>query len=214
MKLRVSGIYNPQLMNYLRGFNISHFTYDFRPTSFNFTQAYRVKEMLENMGKPLDSISLHFSEEKDFVITETLKDIKESVSGNVFLEFSGKQALEFYEQFETPYIWHFNELVNIDNLSNLKYLSKISFDHIFLERLMQFGELFNFIGKIKENLQQGQNLEIQADWGVDVMETLVDFFKFDSLCFEINSKVETSYRTPDLHLVSGHIEHTRRTLNL
>jgi hypothetical protein len=214
VKLRVSGIYNPELIQYLRQYNISHFSYDFRPTSFNFTQAYRVKEMLESVGNPLDCISLHFADEKDFVIYEILKDVKLSAQGEVFLEFSGKHPLEFFEQFETPYIWHFNELVNIDKLGELKYLSKISFDHLFLERLMQFGDLFDFLGKITSILKDNQTLEIHLDWDTAVMETLIDFFNFDSLCFEINSKVETSYRTPDLHLVSTHIEHTKRSLDI
>jgi hypothetical protein len=214
VKLRVSGIYNPDIIQYLRQYNISHFSYDFRPTSFNFTQAYRVKEMLETAGSPLDTISIQFADEKDFVISEILKDIKSSSKGEVLLEFSGKHPLDFFEQFETPYIWHFNELVNIDNLSELKYLSKISFDHIFLERLMQFGDLFDFLGKMTTLLKENQSLEIHLDWDTSVMETLIDFFNFDSLCFEINNKVETSYRTPDLKLFSAHIEHTKRSLDI
>ena len=214
MKLRVSGIYNPEIIQYLRQYSISHFTYDFRPLSFNFTQAYRVKEMLETVGSPLDSVSLHFADEKDFVISQILKEVKESSQGEVLLEFSGRDPLNFFEQFETPYIWHFNELVNIDNLSELKYLSKISFDHLYLERLMQFGELFNFLGKITAILKENQSLEIHLDWDTPVMETLIDFFNFDSLCFEINNKVEASYRNPDFKLVSTHIEHTKRSLDI
>ena len=46
------------------------------------------------------------------------------------------------------------------------------------------------------------------------METLIDFFNFDSLCFEINNKVEASYRNPDFKLVSTHIAHTKRSLDI
>jgi hypothetical protein len=46
------------------------------------------------------------------------------------------------------------------------------------------------------------------------METLIDFFNFSSINYEINSHVEKCFRQIDLHLVSGHIEHTKRSLNI
>lgn len=216
VKIRVSGIYNPQMIQYLKQFGINQFTFDFRPTSFNFTQGYRVKEILEATCVSKDTFYLHFADEKEFMITEVLKDINSlgRTEVNTCLEFSGRSSLISYETFKTPYIWHFNELVSIDLLADLKYLKAISFDQIYLERLLQFGELFNFLTKIEACLRDDQYLEINLDWGNLPMETAVDFFRFKSINFEINNSVEVSYRNPNLNLVANHIEYTKRSLNL
>jgi len=216
VNILISGIYNPQMIQYLKQFGVNQFSFDCRPKSFNFIQAYKIKEMLIAHGSVLDQYFLHFEDEKDFVIFETLKDITSVPSdhGSLNLEFSGKESLSFYEQFEIPYTWHFNELVSIDSLPNLKYLRGISFNQIFLERLYQFRELFNFLGKIQENLSENQFLQLKSDWGEPMFESVIDFFTFKTLSLEINNKVEISYRNPDLNLVSNHIEHTKHSFSL
>jgi len=212
MKLRVSGIYDPETISYLKQFGVGDFVFDLRPTSFNFIQTYKVKEILEQSQLGLDNFYLKFENEKDFVIHEIVKDII-TTDNSVVLEFSGNESLDFCEQFGVPYVWHFNETVNYEKLGDMKYLKMVSLKNDYLEWLNNYSDLYKFLGQFLLKLNPNQNIELNLDWHSSVMETLIDFFNFKFINYEINNKVEKSFRNVDLHLVSTHIEHTRRTLN-
>lgn len=213
--MRIGGVYHSSIIRHLSASGVNHFTFDLRPRSLNFTQIYKIKEMIEENNNSLNHFYIHFENEKDFMITGSLEDIENARGqSSIHLEFSGADELSFYEQFERPYVWHFNENISLDAISKTKYLKKISFDQLYIERLLQFGRLYELFGKIIESIGDKKiDFEINASWDSAVMETLIDFYPITTLCFEINNKVESSYRQIDLHLVQGHIEHTKRTLN-
>ncbi len=184
--------------------------------SLNFTQSYKIKEIMEQTSSSLKHFYLHFENEKEFMINEILSDISSARGqSSLMLEFSGKDQLDYYESFKTPYIWHFDEDVKLDAIPNTQYLKKISFDQLFIERLLQFGKLYELFGNIIKLIgNKGIEIEISANWDSAIMETIIDFYPVTSLNFEINNKVERSYRQIDLQLVTGHIEHTKRSLNI
>lgn len=216
MEVRVNGVYHSSIINHLSAIGISHFSFDLRPVSLNFTQSYKIKEMMEQTTSSLKTFYLHFENEKDFMINELLKDLNASRGqANIMLEFSGRDELEFYESFNTPYLWHFNEDINLETLTKTKNLKKISFDQLYIERLLQFGKLYDLFGDIIKLIGDKKiELEISANWDSAILETIIDFYPITSLNFEINNKVERSYRQIDLQLVTGHIEHTKRSLNI
>lgn len=216
MEVRVNGVYNSSIINHLSAIGISHFSFDLRPMSLNFTQSYKIKEMLEQTSSSLKHFYIHFENEKDFMINEIVADINNSRGqAEINLEFSGHDQLEYYESFETPYLWHFNEDVDFSQIAKTKNLKKISFDQLYIEQLLQFGKLYDLFGKVLAFVgNKGIELEISANWDSAMLETIIDFYPITSLNFEINNKVETSYRQIDLQLVTGHIEHTKRSLNI
>lgn len=216
MEVRVNGVYSSSIINHLSAIGISHFSFDLRPMSLNFTQSYKIKEILEQTTSSLKTFYIHFENEKEFMINELLSSIGESRGqSSMMLEFSGRDEIEYFESFDTPYLWHFNEDVNLEAIINSKYLKKISFDQIYIERLLQFGKLYDLFGNILKLIGNKEiELEISANWDSAIMETIIDFYPITSLNFEINNKVEKSYRQIDLQLVAGHIEHTKRSLNI
>ena len=216
MEVRVNGVYHSSIINHLSAIGTSHFSFDLRPMSLNFTQSYKIKEMMEHTSSSLKHFYLHFENEKEFMINEILSDISVARGqSSLMLEFSGKDQLDYYESFKTPYIWHYDEDVTLDAIPNTQYLKKISFDQLFIERLLQFGKLYELFGNIIKLIgNKGVEIEISANWDSAMMETIIDFYPVTSLNFEINNKVERSYRQIDLQLVTGHIEHTKRSLNI
>ena len=59
MKLALKGILDLEVMQLASQLGMSEVSFDFRPRSFNFTQGYKVKELL-NYGGQFDSLNLIF----------------------------------------------------------------------------------------------------------------------------------------------------------
>lgn len=216
MELRLNGVYHSSIINHLSAIGLTHFSFDLRPKSFNFTQAYKIKEILEQTSSSQKHYYIHFENEKDFMIEEILKDIKSAKGmSELSLEFSGLNPLSFYDNFNTPYIWHYNENITLEEISKSKNLQKISFDQLYIERLLQFGKLYDFFGELLEITQTKKiDLEISTGWESPLLETILDFYPIKSLNYEIGHQVEKSYRQIDLQLMTGHIEHTKKSLNI
>jgi hypothetical protein len=216
VELRVNGVYHSSIINHLSAVGLTHYSFDLRPKSFNFTQAYKIKEILSQTSSSLKYFYLHFEEEKDFIIKEIFADINEARGqSSLWLEFSGKDSLDYYDSFEIPYLWHYHENISLSDIAKSKNLKKISFDQLYIERLLQFGQLYDFFGQLIEIITpMGVQLEITASWDSPLLETILDFYPITSLNYEISSQVEKSYRQIDLQLMTGHIEHTKRSLNI
>jgi hypothetical protein len=214
--LRISGIYDQQTIHQLKQQGVSQFTFDFRPTSFNFTQAKKVKEIIADTYGHGDSYSLQFESDKDFVINGVLDDLSKvpHVGREDFkLEFMHDRTLEDCESFKLPFIWHFNAVTQNEFLK-AKNLSTVVFNQTYIHQLDMYQKLYPFMEGFFKQLPAGVKVELQMDWSTPVMETLVDFFPINGLSFHINQQVERSYRQVDLQLVSQHIEHTKQSLNL
>ena len=216
MDIRLNGVYHTSIIQHLKDFGLSHFSFDLRPKSFNFTQSYKIKEMLQATASPLVHYYLHFADEKDFVIREIYKSLyEERNDSSLMFEFSGTENLDYFESFKVPYVWHYRESITLEQIRQTQYLKMISFDSVFIERLFQFGKLYQLFGEFAEiSHEKKMSLEISQDWNTSVLETLIDFYPIKTLNFEINRQVEKSFRQIDLQQVAGHIEHTKRSLNL
>ena len=49
-------------------------------------------------------------------------------------------------------------------------------------------------------------LEVQTDWDSAMLMTLIDTYNIEALSWEINNKVELSYRCLDFQLVESHMQ--------
>lgn len=209
MKLALKGILDLEVMQLASQLGMSEVSFDFRPRSFNFTQGYRVKELL-SYGGQFDFLNLIFENEKDFVIEQILKDLN-SAEHSIMLEFSGGESLIWADKFETPYIWHYKADTSLSQIEESKFLKRIVFNQEVLDYYNQSGELFGFFQLFsdRENLE----LEILADWDNPLIISLIDSFNINYLSFEINTKVERSFRSVDHALVSTHIKQIQQSLN-
>ena len=209
MKLALKGILDLEVMQLASQLGMSEVSFDFRPRSFNFTQGYKVKELL-SYGGQFDSLNLIFENEKDFIIEQILKDLNPE-EHSMMLEFSGGESLTWADRFETPFIWHYKAETSLSQIEQSKFLRRIVFNQEVLDHYNQTGELFGFFQLFtdRENLE----LEILTDWDNPLIISLIDNFDISHLSFEINNKVERSFRNVDHGLVKTHIKQIQQSLN-
>ena len=173
-----------------------------RPRSFNFTPTYNIKSILNNSY--VDNYTLLFENEKDFVLTELLKEF-ELGHKKVRLEFTGTTQLNELDKFQLPYVWHYNPEIKISQIKQAKYLKRIVFSHVLLEHFNDNGELFGFLSLFVDLVEDAE-FELFLDWDSSILESAFSYFHFDCISLEVNSKVDSSYQCIDEISFKSHIQ--------
>ncbi|MEX0799477.1 MAG: hypothetical protein WD025_08525 [Bacteriovoracaceae bacterium] len=217
MNVKVRGVYDLDLFRYLRKAGINHFAFDLRPASFNFVQMRKIIEMLQNEREGKETFSFMFASEKDFVIEQLMVHVRRNAlldEKNCYLEFTDSENLAECEKFGLPYIWHFKDSFNYRKIRNSKSLSGVSFSYEYLESLRESNQLYPFIKEFINIKREDQWIDLRLDWSDHLSESVTDFMPAQVFSYEINQKVEESYRRVDMNLVGSHLEHAKRILNL
>ncbi|WP_044557452.1 hypothetical protein [Halobacteriovorax marinus] len=211
----VAGIYDKRTIQRLKEVGVDQLSFDFRAKSFNFLQQHIFMQLQQEL-QIQEKIYLHFENEADFVISKILDDLKLSRgSANTYLEFSDMNSDQFYDKFETPFLWHYNfESPFIDKIPNAKYLRGIIFKFSDLLKLHEDGVLLNFCNNFHSlyiNCLKDENFKLilQLDWDSNLFASISEHFDFTDISLNISDKVEICYRNVDLSKVSGHIEYLR-----
>ena len=219
-KIRLEGIYDDAILNFMKEKSISGYTFDFRPKSFNFIQKYRFEDIITKHHLPLNHYYLHFCNEKDYVIKRIIEDLENLLGrplneqNNIFLEFSDNQTAAWYEHFALPFYWHYNSCKNIEHILNARNLQGIVLNFKFLdnycahEYLDQFAVLF-YRQMQKSYLKDGLQLIFSIDWDSNIPPGIQEYFDFDLISLPINSKIETSYRKINYDLLSQELRIAR-----
>lgn len=213
--LRISGVYDQETLKLLCSQNIYDIGFDQRPTSFNFVQGHVVEECLQSEYKT--NAYFHFANEKEFIINSFLERMRKYCSSEKknYLEFSDEMPLEYYESFKTPFVWHFKKTSDYQKILKSKWLSALSLDNDFLNELERTNELFSFLNELFKSIKENnKKIELSLNWNSDISNSLLDFYHFDSIHFEINPLIETTYRHIDIGLLSSSITHTKSILDI
>lgn len=214
--IKVAGVYDKRTIQRLKEVGVNQMTFDFRAKSFNFIQQYAFMELQEELALN-ESIYLHFENEADFVIKKIIADLSEVKSKrNILLEFSDLYDGEYYDQFNMPYIWHYNlESKSIDSISKSKNLKGITLKFSDLFNLHNDGVLNNFCNNFHalfiNNLRNEEfKLTLELDWDSNLFSSISELFDFDTFSIGINNKVEICYRNVDLSKVQDHVQYLKQ----
>lgn len=202
MQLKISGVYDSETIKKIISLGIRHISFDMRPTSMNFIQLYKIKELIDLHGHQFDSFGLHLNNEKDFIIHNAIKDLSElDLFSKIILEFDDLLDVNFYEQFNVPFIWNYHRMVKIENIIKSKNLTSIKFDENIIRSLEINGDTFDVFKNIFE-LKKNYlfSIELAHSWNGEFSSSIFDFFNFDTLSFAINHNVENHYRNVNLDL--------------
>lgn len=191
----LKGITKAQTIEETQDLQLSGYSFDLRPKSFNFTQLKNIKEILERF--PDHQYTLLFENEKEFMVHDLFELIQKENNYLLTPEFTGLSVLNQVEQVGKEYFWHYHSQETFKHLLDHKLLKKIIFLHKDLEVFQANGELFGFLNLFQDLKQNGILFEVQIDWDTDLIESMFEYFSFDSLAYEINNKVEVSYQNPD-----------------
>ncbi len=218
-KVKICGIYDKRTIQRLKEIGTDQFSFDFRARSFNFLQQHSFMDLQEELSLD-EGLYLQFENEADFVIKKILDDLSSRRSlKNVFLEFSDLQSADFYDQFEVPYIWHYNfEYKSFDAIVSSKYASGFVLKFSDLLKLHEDGVLHNFCNNfhsqfIRHLSRDDFSLILELDWDSNLFSSISKYFDFDLISIPISNKVEICYRNVDLAKVQNHVQYLK-TLSL
>ena len=111
-----------------------------------------------------------------------------------------RQDLNFIHSLGEDCSIYFNSDLRLSKIKDYPGIKKIILEHKILEEYQQRGELFGFLNLLKE--ETGDLLfELKLDWNSVLIESMLDYFHFDTVSFEIDSSVEISYQQIDEQLV-------------
>ena len=217
-RIKINGIYDKRTLNSLDLLNVGDVGFDFRPTSMNFLQQHVALELLKDFQAETRQFTLHYQNEPDFIIQKMVDDIKElegfSHQHKVSLEFSDIKDHRFYDQFETPFYWHFDYKSSLKDILNSKFIKGIIIPFHILEEAHKTNTLYklvkNFHSQAFDKINNG-NLELglSLEWDSDIFPSIVEFFDFDLLSLSVNNKVEVCYRNVDLLKIKEGIEYLK-----
>lgn len=214
--LRVSGIYDQQTIQFLKGLGIQKFTFDMRPISFNFVQSFKVIDMINQTYQYGDEYAFKFDLDKDFVISNIIERIETGAlnsTNNLAIEFCSSRTMKECDLYERPFIWHYDKHNSDDYLQN-SLLKTVVFKQEVIQQLELSQKLYPFMDNFFKRCPTNINVEVEMDWTSPILSTLIDFFPINGLNYAINQRVEKSFRHVDLQLVGQHIELTLSNLNM
>ena len=202
MKLGLKGISNLEIFQFAQSLGFEEVSFDLRPKSFNFTQGYKIKEILEQVSGETKTF-LQFEKEKEFVIQELMKDLSQVSPLSIGLEIEAPDDLQAIN--DLGFIFHlkYDQSQKLSELKACEQLKRLVFTQSFLDELNQNGELFGFFDLLRT--ETNFELEVLTDWDSSLTFSLLDTFKIDVLSWEINNKVEKSYRCVDFDLLEAHM---------
>ncbi|MBT7610478.1 MAG: hypothetical protein HN576_12030 [Bacteriovoracaceae bacterium] len=213
--LKISGIYNSEILNRTSLEGVNHFAFDFRVRSPNFLPEYSFKEIIEKNFNHQAKYYLHYQDEKDFMINRLIDELKKSLHSigrgqeylkNFILQFSDAREVSFYENCALNFIWEYHPLGDIERIVQCKNNCGILIPYDYIQNAANDGSLQNMAIKILRARQlkgkSGKDKEpfqvtLQLDWSSDVLPSLSEFLSFDIIDLPINSNIESSYRNVD-----------------
>lgn len=217
MQIKMRGIYDQKLFEFLKKTGVKQFAFDLRPTSFNFTPMRSIFSMLNAAGEKDDRYFFMFGSERDFVIEQLMTFVRKNPvlnSQNCFLEFTDPSNFEKCAGFGLPFIWRFDEKTDYRKGWSCDSLKGISLSYKYLDSLKESNQLYPFIMEFSKEKRLDQWIDLRLDWSDQISESVIDFLPVQTYSYEINTKVEESYRSVNMGMVGSHLEHARRILNL
>lgn len=201
--------------------------FDFRPRSFNFLQQYRFLELVEKIYSPEQKIYLRYENEKDFIVSKMLDDVQELLlkkfsteekGRRICLEFSDLQEKDYYEAFNWPFYWHYQNSPLVAQLSQSPGLKGIILPYSYLHNLhetMRFQSFVSSFFQIFGNrlAQDDFELILEIDWNSNIFPSLFEFFDFSLLSLPVNEKIETHYRNVDLNKIKSNLPYYKQILD-
>lgn len=193
LQLKVNGVYNQNVLELLRSEDITKFSFDLRPRSFNFIQLHKIEELLVNYGDL--SPYLLFEEQQPFIFQEIYLLLNKY---QPTIQFTQNVSIDLIHQIDLPFIYPFNK----DSLSEILLHQKCQGWTVSSELLaheMNTGTINHFIEQLGEKLSFRKNiptfeLSLEMNWDRPLMSSLLHLIPFNILEYSVNNLVEDSYR--------------------
>lgn len=209
--MRITGLYDQRTIQLLKEQKIYSIGFDLRPRSLNFIQTHRLLELLKDVD--LGSVYLHFENEKEFIIEDILKRVKDVYGGKLVLEFTDHQSKDFYDQFKLPYMLSFDGHRGDLKGSCGEYFCGFSFDYDYFEGIHMRGYFESWVTEYYRTISfLGRQIQhhLIRQWDSDIFPSLNELLDFDYVSLPICSEVEVCFRNVDLKLFEKQVDYIRK----
>lgn len=161
----------------------------------------------------LGTVYLQFENEKDFIILDILKRVREVFGGKLVLEFTDLQSKEFYDQFKVPYLLSFNGYRGDLKGSCGEYFLGFTFDYSYFEGIHMRGYFDSWVAEYYRTinfLQRQIEHHLVRRWDSDIFPSLIELLDFDYVSLAICSEVEICFRNVDLKVFEKQVDYIRK----
>lgn len=211
--LRIHGIYDLRTLAPIKETKVHHWVFDLRPKSLNYIPAYKLEEILQKEGMYADSVTLHFSFEKDFIIRKVIDDLLKAypqIEGRLFLEFSDNESVQFYESFGLPFFWHYQSLKHTSEILASSKLKGLIFESDFLDGILgsevERNFLMNLFSLNPRLVSHPIDFILNVNERTSFSRTFFEFLDFTMITLVLGPEMEVCYRNIDLNLLSQKIK--------
>lgn len=177
----------------------------------NFIQTHRIIDLLKDIE--LGTVYLQFENEKEFIIQDILKRVKDVYGGKLILEFTDLQSKEYYDQFDLPYLLSFDGHRGDLKGSCGDHFCGFTFDYDYFEGIHMRGyfdawvtEYYRTISFLQRQIQH----HLIRRWDSDIFPSLNELLDFDYVSLPICSEVEVCFRNVDLKLFEKQVDYIRK----
>lgn len=199
--LILSGVYDKRTIEFALGQGITHFSFDFRPTSVNFIQQYILEDCIDVLMKDYNpkrfKIFLKFHHEKDFMIKNILSSF-EGTGIEVTLQILSNEDTEYFKALGSKLSLYYDQDVPMQAAVKSGLVESVSLSYQYLEELAQSERLYHFISNMNARLGSHFPYVIALNWDLNVSRVVLDGFDIDYVELPINNFVEVCYRNVDL----------------
>ncbi len=213
---RVHGIYDLRTLETLKEQRVRHWVFDLRPKSLNYIPSYKLEEMLYKEGMHADSVTLHFSGEKDFIIKKIVTDLLKTypqISGRLFLEFSDSEPSSWYESFELPFFWHYQGDRKHQDILASSLLKGLIFESDFLDEIlaneMERNFMMNLFSFNPNLLARPIDFILNVSENTSFRRSFFEFLDFTFVSLVLGPEMEVCYRNVDLNLLKEQLKNLK-----
>jgi hypothetical protein len=213
LNFKIDGIYDVKTKKLVSELGISQFTLDFNPRGPNFCPLETAISIMSTSAKPgaigHEKFYLYFDQDSPVVIKRVLEEIKKELpylsTDSYQLEFYDQREAAFFDQFNHPYIWHYQQGVPWKSIAESKLCKGIVLNYRLLEYFYHQKNLSSFLKTFYQITAKNQTeMFLKIDWGEELYQGILDQLHYDTISLPINQKVEICYRNVDLNKVQSY----------
>lgn len=182
-QIKITGVFDEDSFSFFKNKGIFHYGFDLRPKSFNFIQEHALIPLVEKLS--MGSITLLFENEKDFVIKRILDEISKKYSGEVSLEFYGKEDYTFFDSFSLPYAYVLKN--DVPKIIGRNQSSVILYQE-YINELVELGKAHDL------KVENVSKINLTFENKLNFPQSVTDFIDWNFLNLEIDQKICLSYR--------------------
>jgi len=195
-QIKITGVFDEDSFSFFKNKGLFHYGFDLRPTSFNFIQEHALIPLVEKLS--MGSITLLFENEKDFVIKRILDEISKKYSGEVSLEFYGKEDHTYFDSFSLPYIYVLKN--DVPRMIGRNQAGVILYQE-HLNELIELGKAHDL--KVDDRAKINLTFESKLNFP----QSVTDFIDWNFLNLEIDQRICKSYRKLNLEVLEELLVH-------